>query len=100
MSDENQHRSEFVVSSGNVFADLGLENADEELAKAQLASAVRQRIKTKGLNEVDAAALLGADQAEVKLLSNGKTSGLNYDRLLRFLNALDMDVRIINEPTP
>jgi phage-related protein/predicted XRE-type DNA-binding protein len=91
--------TEFVASCGNVFADLGLENADEELAKAQLAFAIRRRIQTKGLNQTDAAVLLGTDQAKVSLLMNGKIGGFTYDRLLRFLNALDMNVRIIVEPT-
>jgi predicted XRE-type DNA-binding protein len=100
MRNRSQNDSEFVVSSGNVFADLGLDNADEELAKAQLASAIRQRIKAKELNQTDAAALLGTDQAKVSLLMNGKISGFTYDRLLRFLNALEVDVRIIIEPTP
>jgi predicted XRE-type DNA-binding protein len=100
MRNQAQNDSEFVVSSGNVFADLGLENADEELAKAQLASAIRQRIKAKSLNQMAAAALLGTDQAKISLLMNGKVSGFTYDRLLRFLNALEVDVRIIIVPTP
>src|SRR5579862_6346230 len=88
-----------VKSSGNVFADLGLPNADEELAKAELAFALRQSIQAKGLTQTDAAELLGTDQAKVSLLMNGRVSGFTFDRLVRFLNALEMDVRITVAPT-
>lgn len=81
-----------VKSCGNVFADLGLPNAEEELAKADLAFAIRQRIQAKALNQTDAAVLLGTDQAKVSLLMNGKVGGFTFDRLVRILNALEMDV--------
>jgi predicted XRE-type DNA-binding protein len=99
MKDLSQGVDEFVVSSGNVFADLGLENAEEELAKAQLAAAIRQRIRVMGLSQTAAAALLGTDQSRVSRLMRGKISGFTYDRLVRFLNALELDVHIIIEPT-
>jgi predicted XRE-type DNA-binding protein len=98
MIDQPQDGDEFVVSSGNVFADLGVEHAEEELAKAQLAFAIRQRIRAMGLNQTDAAALLGTDQSRVSRLMRGKISGFTYDRLVRFLNALELDVQIIIEP--
>lgn len=98
MSNQNPEQTEFVVSSGNVFADLGLPDAEEELAKAQLASAIRDRIRSKGLNQNDAALLLETDQSKVSLVMNGKIGGFTLDRLLRFLNALEMDVRITVAP--
>ena len=88
-----------VKSSGNVFSDLSLPNADEELAKAELAFAIRQRIKAKGITQSEAAELLGTDQAKVSLLTNGRVSGFTFDRLARFLNALEMNVQIVIEPT-
>jgi predicted XRE-type DNA-binding protein len=98
MSAERQKPSEVVVSCGNVFADLALENADEELAKAQLALAVRQRIQAKGLGPVDLAALLGTDPGEIATVMDGRAGDLTYDRLLRLLNTLEVDVRIVVEP--
>jgi len=89
-----------VESRGNVFADLGLPNAEEELAKAELAFAIRQRIRAKGINQTEAAALLGTDQAKVSFLMNGRVGGFTFDRLVRFLNTLDMDVRISVVPSP
>jgi predicted XRE-type DNA-binding protein len=99
MSTQRKKGGEFVVSSGNVFADLGIENSDEELAKAQLALAIRQRIRAKALEPAEAAVLLDANPDEVADLMGGRAGDFSYDRLLRFLTALDVDVRIIVEPT-
>lgn len=101
MSDNmtNESQIEVVRSSGNVFADLGVAMADEELAKAELAFSIRQCIKSKDLNQTDAATLLGTDQSKISLLMNGKVAGFTIDRLIRFLNALEMDVRISISPT-
>ncbi len=52
-------KKDFEVSSGNVFADLNLPNAEEVLAKAEL---VRQIIKKKKLTQEQAALALGIDQ--------------------------------------
>ena len=98
-SSTNESQIEVVRSSGNVFADLGIANPEEELAKAELAFSIRQRIKAKGLNQTDAATLLGTDQAKVSLLMNGKVGGFTFDRLVRFLNALEMNVQISISPT-
>ena len=55
-------------SSGNVFADLGFAEPEEELAKAQLASHIRQIIKRRRLTQVAAASLMGIDQPKVSAL--------------------------------
>jgi|SRR5579871_5370087 len=89
-----------LKSCGNVFENLGLPDAEDALAKAELAYTIRQRIKAMGLNQPEAATLLGTDQANVSLLMNGKVGGFPFDRLVRFLNLLKMDVRISIAPTP
>ena len=48
--------------SGNVFADLGLPNPEERLAKAQLAYAISRVIRERGLTQRAAARLMGIDQ--------------------------------------
>lgn len=98
MSHKSTADSEFVVSSGNVFADLSLPNADEELAKAKLALSIRQRIQALNLTQTAAAERLGTDQAKVSQIVRGKIASFSLDRLIRFINALDMDVRITVEP--
>ena len=90
--------TKFIPGSGNVFADLGLDDADEQMAKAELASQIRRLIEERGLNQTQAAALLGTTQARVSELYNGKIARMTYDRLLGFLNALDCDVAITVSP--
>jgi len=63
---------DFVRSTGNVFADMGLDDADELLIRAQLGQSVRKILKEKNLKQREIAELLGIDQAEVSKLMNGK----------------------------
>ena len=81
--------------SGNVFADLGAADPHEELAKAQLASAIRQAIQRRRLTQTRAAELMGLDQPKVSALINGRLGGFSSDRLMRFLTALGQDVEIV-----
>lgn len=99
MTERNSNEADFVVSCGNVFADLGLPNADEELAKAELAFAIRRRIEFLNLTQKAAAKRLGTDQAKVSRLVRGKIASFSLGRLLRFVNALEMDVQISVRPT-
>jgi predicted XRE-type DNA-binding protein len=83
------------ASSGNVFADLGLENSDELLVKAELARKISSIITQQHMTQTQAAELLGIDQPKVSALINGKLSGFSTVRLFRFLNALGRDVEIV-----
>jgi predicted XRE-type DNA-binding protein len=82
-------------SSGNVFTDLALHDADELQAKAEMMFQIRQSIKQRGLTQVQAARLLGVDQADVSNLINGKLRSVSLERLTGFLNKLDLDVEIV-----
>ena len=81
--------------SGNVFADLGVAEPEEELAKAQLASLIRDAIRRRRLTQADAATLTGLDQPKVSALVNGRLGGFSSDRLMRCLTALGQDVEIV-----
>lgn len=85
-------------SSGNVFADLGLRNPDELVAKAELAHRLCALITERKLTQVRAARLLGIDQPKVSALMRGKLDGFSTERLFRFLNALGQDVEVILRP--
>ncbi|MDP2857832.1 MAG: helix-turn-helix transcriptional regulator [Bacillota bacterium] len=87
-------------SSGNVFADLGVENHEEALAKAELARAISVIITRRHLTQTQAAAVLGVDQPKVSSLVRGRLAGFSIDRLLRFLLALDRDVEILIKAKP
>ncbi|MSR19949.1 MAG: XRE family transcriptional regulator [Gemmatimonadetes bacterium] len=81
--------------SGNVFADLGLPDAEELLSKAQLMRRIGEIIKGRNLTQAQAARLLGATQPVVSNLLRGQISGFSLERLVRFLTALDRDVEIV-----
>ncbi len=91
---------EFEVSSGNVFADLGIENPEEELTKAKLAWEIEQIIKKRKLNQTKAAELMGINQPKVSALLKRKLDGFSVERLIHFLNALGQDVDIVVRPKP
>jgi predicted XRE-type DNA-binding protein len=82
-------------STGNVFADLGFAEPEEELTKAELASHIRQIIRRRRLTQVAAAALMGIDQPKVSALLNGRLTNFSTDRLMRLLTALGQDVEIV-----
>ena len=89
-----------TASSGNVFADLGFAEPEEELTKAQLASQIRQIIKRQRLTQMAAAALMGVDQPKVSALLNGRLANFSSDRLMRLLTALGQDVEIVVKAKP
>ena len=89
-----------MASSGNVFADIGLPEPEEELTKAQLASHIRQAIKRRRLTQVAAAALTGVDQPKVSALLNGRLANFSSERLMRLLTALGQDVDITVRTKP
>lgn len=85
---------EYVRSSGNVFADLGLPDADDLLAKAELASKIIEEIQRRRLTQTEAAGILGIDQPKISALKLGKLSGFSIERLMRFLLLLGRDIEI------
>ena len=89
-----------VGSDDNVFAALNLPDANEWLAKAELARAIQRLIGTLGLTQTQAAAALGGAQSDISNLARGRLAGYSMERLYRFLNALGQDVRIVVRPKP
>jgi predicted XRE-type DNA-binding protein len=85
---------EFTPSSGNVFADLNLPNADDLLAKAELAAKIIAEIQRRRLTQSQAATILGIDQPKVSALKQGKLSGFSIERLMRLLLVLGRDIEI------
>lgn len=89
---------QIAPSSGNVFADLSLEEPYELLAKADLAILICETISRRRLSQTRAAAMLGVDQPKISALKHGRLEGFSTERLFRFLNALDLDVEIVIRP--
>ena len=70
---------DYIKSSGNVFADLELPDAEERLAKAELAKQIEHIIKKKRLTQEQAAKILGINQPKVSALLRGKLAGFSVD---------------------
>ena len=84
--------------SGNVFRDLGLPDADLLQAKADLVHQISALIEERGLTQMQAADVLRVTQPKISALLHGRLDGFSMDRLVRFLNALDQDVKISVRP--
>lgn len=87
-------------SSGNVFADIGVRDPEEALAKAQLAGRIREIVRLRRLTQVAAASVMGLDQPKVSALMNGRLSAFSSERLMRLLTRLGQDVEIVVKGTP
>jgi len=84
--------------SGNVFRDLDLPDADELLLKAELGYEIFRILEERGLNQTQAAKVLGVKRPEISRLKGGKFNHYSVERLLTFLNRLSCEVRIHIRP--
>jgi predicted XRE-type DNA-binding protein len=82
-----------------VFGDIGVEDAEEELAKAQLASHVREVIHRSRLSQAAAATAMGITRPKVSALLNGRLTKFSSERLIRLLTRLGQDVEIVLRST-
>src|SRR5256884_3861726 len=82
------------ISSGNVFADLGFQDAEERLLKAKLATKIAELIEKKGLTQAQTAERTALDQPKVSRLLRGQLSGFSADRLFAVLNRLGHSVEV------
>lgn len=89
-----------TISSGNIFEDLGFPDAQERLAKVDLAIQINNLIQQKKLTQIQAAQLLGVDQPKISELCNGKISSFSLERLFRYLTLLGQDITIAIAPKP
>jgi predicted XRE-type DNA-binding protein len=89
----------FEIGSGNVFADIGLEDREILVAKSDLLYRINAILESRGLTQVAAAKLLGVDQPKVSALRRGKLSEFSLERLIRFLRFLNQHVEISVKPT-
>jgi predicted XRE-type DNA-binding protein len=86
-------------SVGNVFADLGFDNPEEEQLKAQLVREIRDILKGRRITQAKAAELLGLQQPDVSALVNGQATRFSIERLLRCIRRLDREVSIVITPS-
>ncbi|MBV8884145.1 MAG: XRE family transcriptional regulator [Chroococcidiopsidaceae cyanobacterium CP_BM_RX_35] len=86
--------SQIEVGSGNVFADLGLEDADELYTRTALGIQVMQILRERGYSQKEAAEVLQIKQPEVSAIMRAKFSRYSQERLIGFLNKLERKVTI------
>lgn len=85
---------DYEISTGNVFADLGLKQPDELLARAKLLYEVGSLIKASKLSQAEIAQKLEISQPKVSMLVSGRLSAFSTDTLLHYLSLLGCNVEI------
>jgi predicted XRE-type DNA-binding protein len=82
----------FEQSTGNVFADLELEEADELFTRGKIGIQVIRILKQRNLKQREISQLLGIPQPEVSHLMNGEFQRFSEGKLLIFLKRLDTEI--------
>jgi predicted XRE-type DNA-binding protein len=85
-------------SSGNVFADLGLPDADKLKIKSGLVIEIRKGMRQQGLTQQEAATRMGITQPKVSDMMRGDFSNLSERKLMDCLNRLGYDIEIKVRP--
>lgn len=85
---------EVEFSSGNVFADLALPDADKLKIKSGLVIEIRNAIRRLGLTQQDAAKRMGISQPKVSEMMRGDFANLSERKLMDCLNRLGYDIEI------
>jgi len=81
--------------SANVYADLGFENAEEMLVKAQLATKIGEIIRRRKLTQIQAAELLGIPQPKLSNMLRGQFRGISETKMIECLTRLGRNVDIV-----
>jgi predicted XRE-type DNA-binding protein len=95
---KSARKTKVAEGSGNVFADLGLPHAEQELMKARLTLQIYRIVQARGLTQTEAGKVLGIPQPQVSALARNRAGNFSVGRLLDFLTALGQDVKITVTP--
>jgi predicted XRE-type DNA-binding protein len=95
---KKKSRIKVEVGSGNIFADLGLPDAEEMLLKSQIVVQLHRLIKARRLTQTEAAKRIGIGQPDLSNVLRGRFRGYSAERLMRMLTAFDQDVEITVRP--
>src|SRR5438874_13193294 len=101
MSKSKKRRNQsgrITEGSGNVFADMGLPNSEQELIKAQLTLQIYSLLKGSGKSQAELGKILGVQQPQISLLLRNRSENCSVGRLMEFLTALGPDVAVIVWP--
>lgn len=84
--------------TGNIFADLGLPNAEEHQLKAALVVQLKRLMEERESTQTDAAKLVEMKQPDLSKLLRGHFKLVSVEKLMRMLTAFDQDVEITVKP--
>ena len=84
--------------SGNVYADLGMTDADEMFMKGQLVTKIGEIIRDRGWTQQEAADVLGITQPKLSKMLRGQFRGISEAKMLECLAKLGRHVQIVVGP--
>ena len=86
---------EYVMGSGNVFADLGLPDAEKLKIKSGLLIEISKAIRRLELTQAAAAERMGIPQPKVSAMLRGDLTNMSERKLMDCLTLLGRDVEIV-----
>lgn len=86
------------ASDPNIFADLGLPDADHHFLKAKIVAELYRLVNSEKLTQAVAGQRMGISQPEVSRLFKGNFREYSVERLIGFLTAFHQDVEIVTRP--
>lgn len=89
---------EIETSSGNVFADLGLADAEKLKIKSGLVIEITRAVRRLGLTQEEAGRRMGISQPKVSGMMRGDFANLSERKLMECLNRLGYDIEIKVRP--
>jgi len=92
----NAQENKITPSSGNVFSDLGFDDAEAQVLalRADLMAQLEKQIKARKMTQVAASKLLGVSQRRVSDLTRGKVEKFSLDTLVQFATRLGKPAKI------
>jgi predicted XRE-type DNA-binding protein len=84
--------------SGNIFADLGLPNAEEHQLKAALVVQLKRLMAEREITQTEAAKMVDMKQPDLSKVLRGHFKLVSVEKLMRMLTAFDQDVEITIKP--
>ncbi len=93
---KSAREDKITTSSGNVFSDLGFDDAEAQVLalRADLMAQLEQQIKARNMTQVVASRLLGVSQSRVSDLARGKVEKFSLDTLVQFAAKLGKPAKI------
>jgi len=85
---------DYILSTGNVFEDMGFADAEEKLAKVKLAAIINKILEERKLTHKETSEILSLSQPKIAALHNGNLGEFSIEQLFIFLEALDHHIEI------